>query len=298
MTTVYRGAVLHSLGPDRVELLAPGLIEVDGAGTIQRVGREESIARAELRGTRRVDYGDRLLLPGLVDAHLHIPQIDIIGVESEHLIDWLRDHIFKEEAANEDPEIARDRAARCFQELLRSGTTACAAYSSVHTRATEIAFEEAERAGVRAIIGKVLMDREAPSELLEESATSLRDTERLIRQWNGRGEGRLAAAVTPRFGITCSDELLLGAGKLATATGARIQTHLSENKGELAAIHALFPEATDYTAVYENAGLLRSGCLLAHCIHLSSDEIDRIAKADAAAVYCPDSNFFLHSGRF
>ncbi len=298
LTTFYRGAVLHSLAPDHVELLSPGLVEVDAAGEIQRVAVESDYRPSDFKGSRRVDFGDRLLLPGLVDAHLHIPQIDIIGVESEHLIDWLRDHIFAEEAANEDPAVARDRASRCFQQLIQSGTTACAAYSSVHTEATDIAFEEASRAGVRAIIGKVLMDREAPDALLESATTALEDTHRLIQKWSGAADGRLDVAVTPRFGISCSDELLSGAGKLAQQTGARVQTHLSENKGEIEAIRQLFPAARDYTAVYENAGVLRPGCLLAHCIHLSDDEIQRLAQSKAAAVYCPDSNFFLHSGRF
>lgn len=297
MTTVYRGAVLHSIDPDRVELLAPGRIEVDAGGTIRRVGHESEWSPSDLKGSRHVDYGDRLLLPGLVDAHVHIPQIDIIGVESEHLIDWLQDHIFTEEAANADPAIARDRARRCFEQMIRSGTTACAAFSSVHTEATRIAFEEAERAGLRAIIGKVLMNREAPEELLEPADTALADTERLIREWSGRDD-RLDVAVTPRFGISCTDDLLEGAGKLAESTGTRVQTHLSENKGELEVIAKLFPDARDYTDVYDRAKLLRPGCILAHCIHLEDDEIQRLAACEAAAVYCPDSNFFLHSGRF
>ncbi|MFQ5655846.1 MAG: guanine deaminase, partial [Planctomycetota bacterium] len=237
-------------------------------------------------------------IPGLVDAHLHIPQIDMIGIESEHLIDWLQDHIFSEEMANEDPEIARDRARRTFQEMLRSGTTACAAFSSSHTEATRIAFEEARDAGVRAIIGKVLMDREAPAAILEEATPALESSARLVEEWSGAAGGRLDVAITPRFGISCSGELLDGAGRLAAQSGSPVQTHLSENKGELAAIRRLFPDACDYTDVYESRGLLTSRSILAHCIHLIDGEVARIARAGAAAVYCPDSNFFLHSGRF
>lgn len=298
MSIAYRASILHSVAADRVEFLHPGILHVDPSGRILAARAADDFRPADLRGVELRDLSGRLIIPGLVDAHLHIPQIDIIGIESENLIDWLRDHIFSEEMANEDPVVARDRAQRTFEQLRRNGTTACAAFSSRHTTATEIAFEEAEKAGIRAIIGKVLMDREAPAPLLEEAGKALDDTERLIRDWHGRANGKLEVAVTPRFGISCTDELLAGAGRLAARHGVPVQTHLSENKGEIAAIAQLFPHARDYTAVYESTGLLRPRCLLAHCIHLSDDELNRIAASRAAAVYCPDSNFFLHSGRF
>lgn len=298
MTTAYRGSVLHSLGPHETELIPDGTLLVDGAGRIEGLAPGDELSRSTLRSTNVVDFEGRLILPGLVDAHLHIPQIDIVGIESEKLIDWLRNHIFSEETANEDEAIARDRARRTFREMRRNGTTACAAFSSSHTRATEIAFEEAERAGIRAVIGKVLMDRESPAPLLQEADAALDETARLIEHWSGRADGRLEVSVTPRFGISCSDELLEGAGRLAARTGKPIQTHLSENKTELETIAKLFPDARDYTDVYDRAGLLTPRSILAHCIHMSDGELGRLAEAGCSAVYCPDSNFFLHSGRF
>ncbi|MGE3963953.1 MAG: guanine deaminase [Planctomycetota bacterium] len=298
MSSAYRASILHSLGPDHIEYFDPGILLVAANGRVLAARAAEAFTPTELRGVHVTDLSGRLIIPGFVDAHLHIPQVDIIGIESASLIDWLHDHVFAEEMANEDPAIARDRARRTFAQLLRNGTTACAAFSSRHTEATTIAFEEAEKAGVRAIIGKVLMDREAPAPLLEEASSALADTERLIHTWHGRAGGRLEVAVTPRFGVSCSDELLAGAGRLAARHDVPVQTHLSENKGELAVIARQFPHAPDYTSVYEHAGLVRPRCLLAHCIHLSDEELRRIAAASAAAVYCPDSNFFLHSGRF
>lgn len=300
MAEAHRGVILHAIAPDRIELFAQGVLLVDAAGRVERIIEARAFTPSMQRGRRLRDWGESFILPGLVDAHLHIPQIDVIGIESEHLIDWLRDHIFTEEAANADPLVARDRARRTFEHLLASGTTCCAAYSSSHTSATTIAFEEAERAGLRAVIGKVLMDRGAPTDLLEEAGPALEATVQLIRRWSGAADGRLEVAITPRFGLACSDALLRGAGELARRTGRPVQTHLSENKAELAATAELFPWATDYTAVYEQTGLLGHGgaCLLAHCIHMSDGEFARLAAARAAAVYCPDSNFFLHSGRF
>lgn len=295
MTTVYRGTVLHSLSETEFEL------HPEADLTIGEDGRIVSLAPSDgsvPRDATLFDLRGHLILPGLVDAHFHIPQIDVIGIASARLLDWLTEHIFQAEAENEDPAVARDRARRSFRGLLASGTTTVAAFSSRHTDATEIAFEEAETAGLRAVIGKVLMDRGAPAALLEEPATALDDTARLIDRWHGAADGRLAVAVTPRFGITCSDELLAGAGRLAARTGVPVQTHLSENKEELLSIAELFPDRRDYTDVYEHAGLIGERTLLAHCVHLEDGEIDRLAAAGACAVHCPDSNFFLHSGRF
>ena len=292
MTTTYRGTVLHSLAADRWELIPDAALTIDAEGTIVSLEKspEESPDAIDRRGS--------LIVPGLVDAHFHIPQIDVIGIASRKLIDWLRDHIFAAEIANADREIARDRARRSFRGLLASGTTAVAAYSSRHTEATNIAFEEAERAGIRAIIGKVLMDREAPAELQEAAPQALAATEELIERWHGAADGRLEVAVTPRFGITCSDALLSGAGQLAARHDVPIQTHLSENKFEIERTLELFPDCADYTEVYERANLIGPRSILAHCIHLSDPEITRLAAAGCHAVYCPDSNFFLHSGRF
>lgn len=295
LTTIYRASILHALAPDRVEYLPDGELEVDGAGVISalRPGRDTRQPQA-----RVVELPGRLLIPGLVDAHVHLPQIDIIGVASESLLDWLQGHVFPSEQACEDPDVARDRARRSFRAMLAAGTTACAAFSSSHTRATEIAFEEAERAGIRAIIGKVLMDRDAPAPLLQDASAALADTARLIERWSGAAGGRLEVAITPRFALSCSPELLRGAGALARDSGCPVQTHLAENRGEVDAVRRAFPAHQDYTAVYEDAGLVGARSLLAHCIHLGDHELARLARAQATTVHCPDSNFYLHSGRF
>jgi guanine deaminase len=291
--TIYRASILHALGPEQIEYVPSGELVVDDG----KVTAVRPLASPP-RDARVVELPGRLLVPGFVDAHVHIPQIDIIGVASQSLLDWLNDHVFPSEQACADPDVARDRARRSFRAMLAAGTTACAAYSSSHTRATEIAFEEAERAGVRAIIGKVLMDRGAPAPLLQSASEALADTAALIERWSGAAGGRLQVAVTPRFALSCSPELLRGAGALARRSGCPIQTHLAENRGEVTAVQHAFPMHRDYTAVYEDAGLVGERSLLAHCIHLADDELDRLALAGATAVHCPDSNFYLHSGRF
>ncbi|ACY18447.1 guanine deaminase [Haliangium ochraceum] len=294
--TVYRASVLHALGPRELVYLAEGELVVDAAGAITALRACGTSALEP--GARLVELPGRLLIPGLVDAHVHIPQIDVIGVASESLLAWLEDYVFASELACADPAVAGDRAERSFHGMLSAGTTACAAYATSHTQATELALVQAERIGIRAVVGKVLMDRGAPAGLLQERGPALRETETLIERWSGAANGRLEVAVTPRFALSCSPELLRDAGALARKHGCPVQTHLAENPSEIERTRELFPERADYTEVYEHAGLVGERSLLAHCIHMSEGEFGRLARAGAAAVHCPDSNFYLHSGRF
>jgi guanine deaminase len=170
-------------------------------------------------------------------------------------------------------------------------------YGTVHPRATDIAFEEAERAGLRIILGNVLMDVHAPDALLLSAADSLRTSEELIERWH-RKTPLLQYAVTPRFAPTCSVELLRGAGALAARHSTYVQTHLNESAGEIARVRKLFPEAAHYTDVYREAGLLSDRTVLGHNIHTDDAQIDVLRTHDCAVAHCPDSNLFLGSGRF
>jgi guanine deaminase len=179
--------------------------------------------------------------------------------------------------------------------MLSNGTTTGVAYASVHAEATHIAFEEAERAGLRAVVGKVMMDRHSPETLLEETAASLAESEALCEEWHGR-DGRLFYAFSPRFAPTCSPELLRGAAERAERHGAYLQTHLAENLAEVAWVRELFPEAAHYTEVYAAAGLLGPRTLLAHGIFLGEAEFDLLAATESRLCHCPRANFFLKSG--
>jgi guanine deaminase len=169
-------------------------------------------------------------------------------------------------------------------------------YGSAHPEATHRAFQEAEAAGIRAILGKVMMDRHAPDGLLETAEASVAASLELCAHWHGRDGGRLQYAFTPRFAPTCTRELLAGVGRAAQATGAYIQTHLSENLQELAWVKELFPECATYTEVYDRAGLLGPRTLLGHGLHLDPGERARLLAAGATIVHCPRSNAFLQSG--
>jgi len=173
------------------------------------------------------------------------------------------------------------------------------AYGALWAESLDVCFRVAEAHGIRAVIGKVMMDRLSydtdrdPSEVLE---LSLRQSAELCATWNGRDDGRLQYAFTPRFAVSCSADMLRRSAEAAAEAGAYWQTHLSEDRGEIAEVRRLFPEAIDYTDVYDRAGGLTRHTILAHAIHLSDREVARLAESGAVIAHCPSSNLFLASG--
>jgi guanine deaminase len=288
----------HLLSPSETSGLRDipdGAMLVDAAGRIKEAGPFPEVAAAH-PGEAVQDLRPFWVLPGLVDLHSHLPQHEAVAMDGEELLPWLKTHIFPAEIRFEDPEWAARAARAYFRDQLALGTTTTVVYGSVHLEAAHRAFQEAERSGIRCVMGKVMMDQHSPDRLKEDTAASLAQSEELCRAWHGRDGGRLQYAFTPRFAPTCSRELLRGAGRLAEKHAAFIQTHLSENLDELQWVHELFPEAADYTDVYARAGLLGPRTLLGHCIHLGPSERQVIRASGATVVHCPRSNAFLKSG--
>jgi guanine deaminase len=194
---------------------------------------------------------------------------------------------------------AEQVAPAAFRAFARAGTTTVVAYGALWADSLKTCFQAAEAHGIRAVIGKVSMDRLSydtdrdPGEVLD---LSLAQSRELCATWHGQDDGRLAYAFTPRFAVSCSDEILRRSAEAAVETGAYWQTHLSEDRGEIAAVKRLFPNARDYTDVYDRAGGLETKAILAHAIHLSDREVDRLAEAGAVIAHCPASNLFLASG--
>ena len=245
----------------------------------------------------KCDQSGRLLLPGFIDTHVHSPQVDVIASWGTELLDWLNTYTFPAEARHADPAFARAAAALFVDALLAHGSTAAVVFPTVHVASTEALFETAQVRGMRLIAGKVLMDRHAPDNLRDDVAQARADCNALIERWHGRS--RLAYAVTPRFAATSSDAQLAMAGRLlADHPGLYMQTHVAENRAEVAWIAELFPTARSYLDVYARHGLLTERAVLAHGIWL--DDADRQALHDSGAqiAFCPSSNLFLGSGLF
>jgi len=292
---LFRAHLLSPSESSGLRDIADGAMVVDPAGRIVEAGPFQAVAAAHpLEAVQ--DLRPHWILPGLVDLHSHLPQYEAVAMDGQELLPWLKEHIFPAEIRFEDPEWAARAARAYFRDQLALGTTTTVVYGSVHQEATHRAFQEAERSGIRCVLGKVMMDQHSPERLQESTAASLAQSGELCSTWHGRDGGRLQYAFTPRFAPTCSMALLRGAGRLAEQHGAYVQTHLSENLDELQWVHELFPEAADYTDVYARAGLLGPRTLLGHCIHLAPSEREAIRAAGAAVVHCPRSNGFLKSG--
>lgn len=273
-----------------------GHLAVGADGRIASVG-DWSEAPAVTDADEIVDLQGLLITPGFIDTHLHAPQLEMIGSYGGDLLQWLSRYTFPTERKFEDPEHAR-RVARAFYELLlRNGTLTALIFSTVHYAATDIFFEEAERRGFRGIIGKTMMDRNAPEYLLDRSAEqSYDDSRRLLEKWHGRG--LLRYAITPRFAPTSTPEQLALAGRLKREfPDAWVHTHISENRNEVQWVQELFSEA-EYADVYDHYGLLDQRTVLAHGVWLTAEELDLLARRGTRIAHCPNSNLFLGSGLF
>jgi len=289
---IYRGRIIHAKGYSDVEDIPDGMLAVDGSGKVIACGAFDESFKGEV-----VDLSSRLIIPGLVDVHSHIPQLDVRGKHGATLLDWLERYIFPAERAFADPKIAQDVTRRFFKKMILNGTTCAGLYSTVHEDATNRCFEIAKAAGVRCFIGKVMMDQHSPDGLLETTKESLERSERLCSKWHGAEGGRLQYAYSPRFAPTCSLELWQETGKLAKESGAYIQSHIAETKRENKKVKELHPQFRDYVALFEETGTLGPKTVLAHAIYLSEYEFERLAKAGAKIAHCATSNFFLKSGQ-
>ena len=274
----------HRWEPDAV-------VRVDATGLIERAGAWD--------GSDAIDIRPWVILPGLVDLHAHLPQLPNVGRGAGlDLLSWLDRYIFPLERAF-DRRTAELLAPAAFRAFAAAGTTTAVLYGAVYADSLDAAFEAAETHGIRAVIGKVMMDRLrydptlTDAEVLE---TSLRQTAGLIDRWHGRDDGRLRYAVTPRFAVSCSADMLRESAALADATGAYWQTHLAEDRDEIAEVARLFPDAADYTDVYARADGLGPRAVLAHAIHLSDVELERLVASGSHVAHCPASNLFLASG--
>lgn len=299
MIEAFRGEILRVPEDPRTGA-APlhypdGLLVVED-GLVAAVGPYESLATrfGELPATR---FENKLITPGFVDAHVHYPQVDCIAAHGDQLLDWLDRHVFPTEAAFADRRHADEVAGVFLDELLRNGTTSALVFATVHAQSVDALFEAALARNMRLVSGKVLMDREAPTELRDTAASGAVESEALIARWRGRG--RLGYAITPRFALTSSDEQLAAAGRmLAAHPDVRLHTHLSENMAECGAVGGRFSDERDYLAVYERFGLVTERSVFAHCVHLNDDAMGRMARSGAHTAFCPSSNLFLGSGLF
>jgi guanine deaminase len=243
------------------------------------------------------DLRGGFLLPGLVDAHTHFPQLRILGGLGKTLLDWLEDCALPEEARMADEAHARQIASRFVHALASHGTTTAMVFGAHFAPATAALFEEGAKVGLRIVGGLAMSDRQLRPELHQTPDGAYRDSVALIRRFHG--VGRMLYAVTPRFALSASEAMLEVCQTLRREfPGLRFQSHLNENQREIAEVARLFPWANDYLAVYERFELVGRGAVLAHNVHTTASQLDRLASGGTAIAHCPCSNAALGSGLF
>src|SRR5688572_9281056 len=258
-----------------------------------RIARIAPTLAAE-RVDRTIDGRGAYLLPGFIQTHIHLCQTLFRGYADDlALLDWLKTRIWPMEAAHTSASLAA--AARlAAAELLRSGTTAVLTMETVHD--TDAVFEALEPMGLRAVVGKCMMDADpaVPARLMEQTATSIDESVALAKRWHGRANGRLRAAFAPRFAVSCSRELLEAVATLARDHQLVVHTHASENRDEIALIKSRTGfKNIDYLA---DTGLTTHRLCLAHCVWVDESERALLAERDVKVLHCPGSNLKLGSG--
>jgi guanine deaminase len=244
-----------------------------------------------------VDHRGGFLLPGFIDTHIHFPQLRVLGGLGWSLLGWLEHCALPEEARMADHSYACNVARGFVHALASHGTTTALVFGAHFAPATAALFEAGDTAGLRIVAGQVLSDRGLLPELHQTPERAYRESSLLIERFHSHG--RLKYAVTPRFALSTSEAMLeVCQTLLREHDGLLLQTHLNENLQEIADVARLFPWAPDYLGVYERFGLNRPGAVMAHDVHPTDSELDRLASSGAAVAHCPSSNAALGSGLF
>ena len=298
--TILRGRVLTFLDePQGLEDTASYRYIEDGAVVIEdgKVVELTEYSPALAAGSEVVDHRPHLIMPGFIDTHLHYVQSQMIASWAGSLLEWLDKYTFVEEQKFVRQGHAEHVATAFYDELIRHGTTTAVAYCSVHPQSVDAYFAEAGKRNMLMVGGKVMMDCHAPPGLCDTAQSGYDDSKALIARWHGRG--RALYAISPRFALTSSPAQMEAARALvAEHPDCYMQTHLSENPAEITRAMSLYPDARDYTGIYEDYGLLGPKSLMGHSIHLSHREAKVMCETGAVAVFCPTSNLFLGSGLF
>ena len=244
------------------------------------------------------DYTDKIIIPGFTDLHVHAPQYSFRGLGMDlELIGWLDTHTFVEEAKYSDLEYAGNAYNIFAGDLLNSATTRACVFGTIHPEATTLLMEKLDNTGIKAYVGKVNMDRNSPSNLCEKSPKqAFSDTEKWIT--GSMGFENVKPILTPRFIPTCSDGLMEKLSVLQQKYSLPVQSHLSENLGEIQWVKELCPGTAFYGEAYDRYGMFGNPLpsIMAHCVHSSKDELELMKKQNVFIAHCPESNTNLSSG--
>jgi cytosine/adenosine deaminase-related metal-dependent hydrolase len=285
-TLLIRNATILTMN-DALDVVEGDVAVVDG--------RIALVGAGEGRFDTVIDAGGDYLLPGFIQTHIHLCQTIFRGYADDlRLLDWLRTRIWPMEAAHTPASLRAAASLACY-ELLRSGTTSILTMETVHD--TDAVFEAVAASGIRATVGKCMMDvphPQAPPRLREDTRASIRESETLYRQWHGAANGRMRAAFAPRFALSCTRELLEAVASLSSRDAVLVHTHASEQRDEIAEVHQL--TGMTNLAYFAAMGLASPRLCAAHCVWVDDAEQAVMAEHDVKVLHCPGSNLKLGSG--
>lgn len=292
---VLKGSICYSKNQNTMEVM-------EDAYLVCKDGKSQGAYRElpeEFKDMELLDFSGRIIIPGLTDLHVHAPQYAFRGLGmDQELLDWLNTNTFPQEAKYRDLEYAKKAYEIYVRDLKHSATTRACVFATVHVDATLLLMDELEKSGLITMVGKVNMDRNSPDYLCESSAE---ESAKATVEWLEKalsGYENTKPIVTPRFIPSCSDELMQRLGEIQKKYGLPLQSHLSENQGEIAWVKELCPNAAFYGDAYEQFGMFGGNCrtIMAHCVSSSEEEIDLMQKNGVFVAHCPQSNTNLSSG--
>lgn len=290
---IYKAQILFTKERTRFEVMPDGYIAVEN-GTV--IGVYEQLP-ASLAGQPVTDFGDKLLIPAMNDIHVHAPQYRNLGIAMDlELLPWLDNYTFPEESKYTDTEYAERMYRRFVRDLWRFGTMRTVAFATVHRDSTRLLMNLFQEAGMGARVGKVDMNRNCPEALCQSVEDAVRDDEVLIAEY-AKPDALVSPIITPRFVPSCTPEMLQACGELAHKYNLPVQSHLSENRNEIAWVQNLEPESRYYGDAYRRYGLFGdTPTIMAHCVWTDGDELALMRDKQVMVAHCPTSNLNLASG--
>ena len=290
---IYKAQILFTKERTRFEVMPDGYIAVEN-GTV--IGVYEQLP-ASLAGQPVTDFGDKLLIPAMNDIHVHAPQYRNLGIAMDlELLPWLDNYTFPEESKYSDTEYAERMYRRFVRDLWRFGTMRTVAFATVHRDSTRLLMNLFREAGMGARVGKVDMNRNCPEALCRSVEDAVRDNEALIAEY-AKPDALVSPIITPRFVPSCTPEMLQACGELAHKYNLPVQSHLSENRNEIAWVQDLEPESRYYGDAYRRYGLFGdTPTIMAHCLWTDGDELALMRDKQVMVAHCPTSNLNLASG--
>lgn len=290
---IYKAHVIYTKEKDRFEVMENGYVAVDADGRVSGVA--SNLSSLDCEDAEVTDFGDRLLIPAMNDLHVHAPQYRNQGIAMDlELLPWLQKYTFPEEMKYADLGYAERMYRRFVRDLWRFGTMRACVFATIHTESTLLLMRLFQEAGMGALVGKVAMNRNCPEGLSESVEEMVRGYESIIGELNG---ALVRPIITPRFIPSCTPEMLHACGELAAKYQLPVQSHLSENKDEIALVQLLEKESSCYGDAYDHYGLFgQTPTVMAHCVWTEGEELELMKRRGVMVAHCPTSNFNVASG--